>query len=196
MKNFHCILLNYTSTSKHLYLLHLSFIYITYAVSKCLKYYSFISFICSLSSIIISFSSNCYSSSNKYLCITIITQIWPYHWTLKFNSLLYTPNDSFFFVLELYIFFYLFLYHVQYFLLIFFVVKYLRLLSAILFPIKSPVASAVFWIILLEAVLSASVANFLAWTRIFWVYLPWSFYLCFTNIFTHISSKRQKSITF
>ena len=35
----------------------------------------------------------------------------------------------------------------------------LVILSAILLPIKSPVASAVFWIALFEAVISASVAN-------------------------------------
>ena len=73
LKNLHCILLNYTSTSKHLCLLPLNIIYITYIVSKWLKYYSFISFISSLCSIIISFSSNCYSSSSKYLYFTIIT---------------------------------------------------------------------------------------------------------------------------
>ena len=37
------------------------------------------------------------------------------------------------------------------------------ILSAILLPIKSPVAPAVFWIALFEAVLHASVADFLAW---------------------------------
>ena len=36
---------------------------------------------------------------------------------------------------------------------------------AILLPIKSPDACAVFWIALSEAVLNASVANCLAWSR-------------------------------
>ena len=39
--------------------------------------------------------------------------------------------------------------------------------SAILLPIKSPVVSAVFWIALFEAVLNASGADCLAWSRIF-----------------------------
>ena len=41
------------------------------------------------------------------------------------------------------------------------------ILSAILSPIKSPVAFAGFWIVLFEAVLSASAANVLAWSRSF-----------------------------
>ena len=40
----------------------------------------------------------------------------------------------------------------------------LVILSAVLFPIKSPIASAVFWIAPFEAVLSASVAECLAWS--------------------------------
>ena len=36
---------------------------------------------------------------------------------------------------------------------------------AILLPIKSPIASAVFWTALFEAVLSASVADCLAWSK-------------------------------
>ena len=43
--------------------------------------------------------------------------------------------------------------------------------SAILLPIKSPVASAVFWIALFEAVIIASVVDFLALSRNFWQYL-------------------------
>ena len=43
----------------------------------------------------------------------------------------------------------------------------LVILSAILLPIKSPVVSAVFWIALFEAVLNASGADCLAWSRIF-----------------------------
>ena len=47
----------------------------------------------------------------------------------------------------------------------------LVILSAILLPIKSPVASAVFWIALFDAVFIASVVVFLALSRIFWSYL-------------------------
>ena len=43
-----------------------------------------------------------------------------------------------------------------------FFLETLFVLSAILLPIKSPVASAVFWIALLELVFTASVADFLA----------------------------------
>ena len=49
------------------------------------------------------------------------------------------------------------------------------ILLTILLPIKSPVASAVFWITLLEVVLKASVADYLAWSRSFWPYLPLKF---------------------
>ena len=47
----------------------------------------------------------------------------------------------------------------------------LVILSAILLPIKSPVASAVFWIALFDAVFIASVVDFLALSRRFWPYL-------------------------
>ena len=43
----------------------------------------------------------------------------------------------------------------------------LVILSAVLLPIKSPVASAVFWIALFEAVFIASVADFLVLSRSF-----------------------------
>ena len=43
----------------------------------------------------------------------------------------------------------------------------LVILSAILLPIKSPVASAVFWIALFEAVFIASLVEFLAVSRSF-----------------------------
>ena len=59
----------------------------------------------------------------------------------------------------------------------------LVILSAILFPIKSPVASAVFWIAVFEAVLSASVAACLAWSRSSWLYLLSKFYLYFYQYF-------------
>ena len=51
------------------------------------------------------------------------------------------------------------------------------ILPAILFPIKSPVPSAVFWTTLFEAVLSASVADCLGWSRNFWLYLQFKFLL-------------------
>ena len=46
----------------------------------------------------------------------------------------------------------------------------LVILSAILLPIKSPVASAVFWIALYEGVFIASVVDFLAVWKMFWLY--------------------------
>ena len=53
------------------------------------------------------------------------------------------------------------------------------ILSAILLSIKSPVASAVFWIALFEAVLNASIADGLAWSGSFWLYLLLKFfYFC------------------
>ena len=60
----------------------------------------------------------------------------------------------------------------------------LVILSAILLPTKSPVASAVSCIALLEAVLIASVADFLAVSTFFSVFI------------THTSSKRHESISF
>ena len=45
------------------------------------------------------------------------------------------------------------------------------ILLAILLAIKSPVASAVFWIALFEAVFIGSVVDFLALLRSFWPYL-------------------------
>ena len=53
----------------------------------------------------------------------------------------------------------------------------LVILSAILLPIKSPVASSVFCVALLEAVFIAPVADFLAVSIVFFFYL--TFYLCF-----------------
>ena len=47
----------------------------------------------------------------------------------------------------------------------------LVILSAVLLPIKSPVASAVFWIALFDAVLNALVVNFLAASISFWLNL-------------------------
>ena len=50
-------------------------------------------------------------------------------------------------------------------------VETLAVLSAVLLPIKSPVGSAIFWIALFEAVFIASVVDFLAVSRGFWLYL-------------------------
>ena len=60
------------------------------------------------------------------------------------------------------------------------------ILSAILFRIKSPVASAVFWIALFKAVLSASVASCLAWSRSFWLCVLLKFLLIFLSTFLPI----------
>ena len=64
---------------------YLCIVYITYAISKWItvfKYYFFIiviwvvSFFC---------CCNCYSSTYKYICITLITWYCPYHWSFKSN---------------------------------------------------------------------------------------------------------------
>ena len=54
---------------------------------------------------------------------------------------------------------------------------------ATLLPIKSRVASAVFWIAFFETVLNASVVNYLAWLRRLWLYLLLQFLLIFLPIF-------------
>ena len=58
------------------------------------------------------------------------------------------------------------------------------IISAILFPVKSTVVFSVFWVILFKAVLSASVANMLAWWRSFWLYLLLGFLPFFFLHFT------------
>ena len=55
-------------------------------------------------------------------------------------------------------------------------------LLAILLPIKSPVDSAVFSINIFEIILSASVADYLARSRSFWLYLPLKVLLRFLPI--------------
>ena len=47
----------------------------------------------------------------------------------------------------------------------------LVILSALLLPIKSPVASAVYWIVLFDAAFIASAVDYLALSRSFWPYL-------------------------
>ena len=66
------------------------------------------------------------------------------------------------------------------------------ILSAIFLPIKSPVASAVFWIALFEAVLSASISDCLASSRRFWLYLPLKFVFIFLPFFGHIFWQKAK----
>ena len=51
----------------------------------------------------------------------------------------------------------------------------LVILSEILLPIKSPVASAVFWIVLFDIAFIASIVDFLAVPIIFWPYLLLNF---------------------
>ena len=63
--------------------------------------------------------------------------------------------------------------------------NFIVILLAILFPIKSPVASAVFWIALFEAVLRVSVVDCLAWSKSFWLYLLLKFSLYFYPYFYH-----------
>ena len=58
------------------------------------------------------------------------------------------------------------------------------ILSVVLFPIKSPVAPAVFWIALFEAILSASdCSRLLRWSRSFWRYFLRRFLLIFLPLF-------------
>ena len=57
------------------------------------------------------------------------------------------------------------------------------ILPALLLPIKSPVASAVFWIALFETVYNAFVAGCLPWSKSFWLYLLLNFLLKFLPIF-------------
>ena len=59
------------------------------------------------------------------------------------------------------------------------------ILSVTLTAIKPPVDSANFWIVL-EAVLSASVADYLAWWKSFWLYLPLKIANVLPNVFAHI----------
>ena len=55
--------------------------------------------------------------------------------------------------------------------------------QAILFPVISPVASAVLLIALFEEVFSASLADCLAWSRRFWLYSLHKFLLIFFQYF-------------
>ena len=64
-------------------------------------------------------------------------------------------------------------------------------LSAISLLIKPSVASTVSWITLFEVVLSASVADWLAWTRIIWLYLTLTFFVIFLPIFLPIFLEKK-----
>ena len=71
------------------------------------------------------------------------------------------------------------------------------ILSVILLPNKSPFFWAVLLTILFEAVLSASAADYLAWSKCFRLYLPLTFLLIFLPIFYSYFSqitKIQKSL--
>ena len=67
------------------------------------------------------------------------------------------------------------------------------ILLAILLPIKSPVVSVAFLIILFVEVLRASVADCLAWSRRYWLYLPLKFLLIFLLIFFPILLAKYKN---
>ena len=65
--------------------------------------------------------------------------------------------------------------------------------SAFLLPMKSSVASTVFWIPLYETVSSVSAADYFLWSRSFFtVFTTQVFTDVFTNNFIHIFSKREK----
>ena len=66
------------------------------------------------------------------------------------------------------------------------------ILSAILLPIKSTVASAVFLFAFLMAVLSGSAADYLVWSRSFWLYLLLKFSLIFLPIFLPMLLAKDK----
>ena len=63
----------------------------------------------------------------------------------------------------------------------------------ILFANLSPVASVAFQIVLLEAVLSASVADCLTWSRSPWLYLLLKFLLMFLPIFLLMFLTKHKN---
>ena len=63
---------------------------------------------------------------------------------------------------------------------------------AIFLPMKSPVAFAILWMALFEEVLSTSVVDFLAWSRIFSLYLPLKCLLIFLPIFLPIFLTKDK----
>ena len=64
------------------------------------------------------------------------------------------------------------------------------ILSAILLPVKSPVAPAV---TLFEVVLSPCVLDCLVWLRSLWLYLPFTFLLTFLPIFLPIFSAKDEN---
>ena len=70
----------------------------------------------------------------------------------------------------------------------------LIILLATLLPMKSSVCSAVFWIALFEAVLDVSVADYLAWSRSFWLYLLLKLLLLFLPIFLPIFLAKDKNL--
>ena len=79
LNSYQCILLNYTLTSQYLFFLAWYIWVLSILLIHSVNGAKFLNvtflFLSSASffSIIISFSSNCYSSANKYVCITMIT---------------------------------------------------------------------------------------------------------------------------
>ena len=70
----------------------------------------------------------------------------------------------------------------------------LVVLSAISLSIKSPVAFAVFWIALFEAIWNGSVTDFLAWSRSSWLYLTLKILLAFLVMLLLIFLAKDKNI--
>ena len=66
------------------------------------------------------------------------------------------------------------------------------ILLAILLPIKSPVASAALWIAVFKAVVSASKADCLTWSKNVWLYLLHRFLVIYLPIFLPILLTKDK----
>ena len=69
------------------------------------------------------------------------------------------------------------------------------ILPPVVFPIKSSVVSAVFYAALFELVLNANVADYLIWSKSFWMYLPLKFLLILLPIFFDHNFSKRKIIT-
>ena len=67
------------------------------------------------------------------------------------------------------------------------------ILSAITLPIKSSVGSPVSWIVFFEAVLKASVADYLTLSTSFWLSLPPNVLFMFLLIFLLVFSAKDKN---
>ena len=73
------------------------------------------------------------------------------------------------------------------------VIRTFIILSAILLPIKSPVASAVFFNYSFVSIFSVSVPDRLAWSKRFWLYIVLTFLLIFLPIFLLIFLMKNKN---